>query len=384
MAAAPLKESIHILGAGSIGCLFASSIRSKFPNYPVTLLFREERRGRLGNSKSIDIQWKPHSSHAALGDTRIQVPVEFIQKDDESQQLPRIQNLVVTTKSYQALSAIQSVLSRLNSSASPASNHKIQDTHTIPRIILLCNGALAVKEEVQTYFDKQSEGGDSSTSHANMPQLVLATTTHGAYKQDASETNQQYVSSPSLSFVHAGYGQTFIEDSASDVGNLWDDAGLNCSMLASEAMNALLWKKLAVNCVINPLTAIYRCTNGELLLEPSFPELQQDILQEVAQVAAAATDSACKLDSTASTMTTPSPSVDELRAFVAQVIRDTHANKSSMCQDIANNQRTEIDHLNGYIVRKGRELKLECPTNEDICQRIQELQQPALENEKER
>jgi ketopantoate reductase len=53
-------------------------------------------------------------------------------------------------------------------------------------------------------------------------------------------------------------------------------------------MNVLLWKKLVANCVINPLTTIYQCTNGELLLELSFPELQHDILQEVAQVAAAA------------------------------------------------------------------------------------------------
>jgi hypothetical protein len=61
----------------------------------------------------------------------------------------------------------------------------------------------------------------------------------------------------------------------------------------------------------------------------------------------------------------------QFREFVNQVIQETHTNRSSMLQDISYGRRTEIDHLNGYVVRKGRELKAECPINEDICQRIQ-------------
>ena len=68
-----------------------------------------------------------------------------------------------------------------------------------------------------------------------------------------------------------------------------------------------------------------------------------------------------------------SPSAVELRNFVNQVIDDTRLNKSSMYQDILSKRQTEIDHLNGYIVRKGREVGVECPTNEDIYHRIKEL-----------
>ena len=55
------------------------------------------------------------------------------------------------------------------------------------------------------------------------------------------------------------------------------------------------------------------------------------------------------------------------------MIEETRLNKSSMYQDILSKRQTEIDHLNGYIVRKGREVGVECPANEDIYRRIKEL-----------
>lgn len=312
------------------------------------------------------------------------MPVEFIQTgsgdaggDDSDDIIPPIQNLVVTTKAYQALDAIQSVLPRMTTGANDSSAIEFDRNSAAPRIILLCNGALAVKDELQRYLDRQFDDDDDANI---IPQLVLATTTHGAYRENTSQSaKSRQSSSYSLSFVHAGYGKTFVADSAKDVGNLWGDAGLNCSLLSSDTMNSLLWKKLAVNCVINPLTAIYQCTNGELLREPSFFELQHDILSEVAQVMAACATVADKVTTDIderkwgeSTQTIAS--TDEFRQFVLQVIQDTQDNRSSMYQDIATGQRTEIDHLNGYIVQQGRRMNLDCPTNEDICQRILDLQ----------
>jgi 2-dehydropantoate 2-reductase len=103
-------------------------------------------------------------------------------------------------------------------------------------------------------------------------------------------------------------------------------------------------------------------------MQPTFPELQHELLQELAQVAAAA-------QAVEATHTDVDVSSEEsLRQFVLQVIQDTRDNKSSMYQDVLKNQRTEVDHLNGYVVRKGRELGVDCPANEDMYQRIQEVQ----------
>ncbi len=307
--------SIHILGAGSIGQLWALSIRSKLPCYPVTLLLR-------GNENDIpknqSLLWKNTGSEMPK---EISVPVEYV----GSRHCGPIDTLVVTTKSYQAKDAIESVLSNLKPS----------------RVVLLCNGALAVRDEVKPMLSD------------DIP-LILATTTHGAYRY-------RYEESETSCLVHAGIGKTFIQDQANDLALVWDRAGLNCSTLSSTAMDHLLWKKLAANCVINPLTALFRCNNGELWMEPSFFELQQEILQEVAQVAESYAGSKNGLDEVS------------LRQFVGQVILDTKDNKSSMLQDVLQEKRTEIDHLNNYIVQKGRSLGLECPANEDVVSRILEL-----------
>ena len=326
MSVSVFRESIHILGAGSIGLLWGTSIRSVLPSYPVSLLLREHHRKRINAAgQKLNVSWKCQES--SISD--ISLPVEILGDSTE-----RIQNLLVTTKSYQAKDAVKSVLDRLDPSSS--------------RIIVMCNGASSVRDELSKIL----------IGEKNIP-LVLATTTHGAYREEVQNENQEML-------VHAGVGKTFIEvepeSSLAGLAQLWDSVGLNCHAISSDDMNNLLWKKLAANCAINPLTALFQCTNGELLLEPSFPQLQQEVLQEIAQIAAKTRRNKEIL------------SEDALRQFVLQVIQDTHTNRSSMFQDILKKKRTEVDHLNGYVVRKGRDLGIECPTNEDICQRIFSVQ----------
>ena len=67
-------------------------------------------------------------------------------------------------------------------------------------------------------------------------------------------------------------------------------------------------------------------------------------------------------------------SKEELKAFVYQVLHDTHDNKSSMLQDILQQKRTEIQELNGYVVRIGQRYGLECPIHQELVERIQKLE----------
>jgi 2-dehydropantoate 2-reductase len=316
MSSSAFREPLHILGAGSIGLLWAASIRSALPSYPVTLLLRDHHRSCTKDDQ-MNVSWK--RLHQKSSPSEVSLPIQF---SDCSE---RIQTLVLTTKAYQAKDAVKSVLDRLDPSSS--------------KIIVLCNGALSVRDELSKIID-------------NIP-LVLATTTHGAYRQ--GHEKEQLL-------VHAGLGKSFIEEetSSADLAELWNSVGLNCQAISSADMDRLLWKKLAANCVINPLTALFQCTNGELLMEPTFPELQQELLREIAQIAQKMGDH--------------NMSEDSLHNFVIQVIQDTRNNKSSMYQDILKKQRTEVDHLNGYVVLKGRDLGIESPANEEIVQRVLELQ----------
>ena len=302
------RGQLHILGAGSIGRLWAASIRTADPSYPVTLLLRNPYRRKIEDPLKISWQ-RPFESKPM----NVSLPIKFL--DDKQ----IITTLVVSTKAHHAKAAVESVLDKLDQDGSS-------------KIIILCNGALSVRDDLSKI--------------ATTSPLVLATTTHGCYQEKDKEV-----------LVHAGAGKTYLEE-WDEMAELWDSVGLNCKSIASPEMNQLLWKKLAANCVINPLTALFRCTNGELLTEPSFPELQQEILKELSWVARCNNQDVCE---------------ESLRTFVTQVIQDTRNNKSSMLQDVLKKQQTEVDHLNGYVVRKGREYGIECPTNDDVCRRIQAL-----------
>ena len=386
-----LNEPIHVLGAGPIGLLWTASIRSKFPTYPITLLLRDHARNRkrvtaAGGSGSgskastnrsqsndhwLDISWNNRNfSHAVHRNQQEQLslPVQFI--GDPQHEKERIQTLIVATKAHQAKNAVESVFERL---LLPGMTGRIEhgdnegddkvdsasSSSSPTRIIVLCNGALSVREELSKILSQTQK-------MENIVSLDLATTTHGAY-----------LSKPD-GLVHAGVGTTFLEQHTTNgMVDLWNQAGLKCTSLRSQKLVSILWNKLAANCVINPLTSIFQCTNGELLLEPSFPEIREDILKEIADVAAgvAGTDAAAKEQQTENCATTNVPTIDEMRDFVAKTIRDTENNKSSMYQDLimGQQQKTEIEHLNGYVVRKGKEMGIDCPTNEDLCSRIAEL-----------
>ena len=343
------NEPIHVLGAGSIGLLWTASIRSRFPKYPITLLLRdhEKNRERVGSSAILKLSW--NNRQLDHQQEKISLPVQFIH--DSKHEKEAISTLIVATKAHQAKQAVESVLDRLllpkkddDDAETDHSGMAFSASSSPTQIIVLCNGALSVREELTKILPTDNEKRKIS--------LAVATTTHGAFHVNPYQ------------LFHAGVGTTFLEEQNSmTMMDLWNQAGLKCSSLSLKTMESILWNKLAANCVINPLTAIYKCTNGELLMEPSFPELQEEILKEVSCVAKGVSEDENSV-----------PTIEEMQRFVSQTIKDTSNNRSSMYQDIhVGNQKTEIEHLNGYVVRKGRELGTDCPSNEDLCMRIAEL-----------
>lgn len=124
---------------------------------------------------------------------------------------------------------------------------------------------------------------------------------------------------------------------------------------------AASWKKLAVNCVINPLTALYGCSNGELV---AYPEQIERICHEVAQVM---------------TIEGFHTSGEALLPYVYEVMQRTAANHSSMLQDVRAQRHTEIDYITGYLLRRARSHGLHLPENSRLFEQIKRR-----ENEYER
>lgn len=111
---------------------------------------------------------------------------------------------------------------------------------------------------------------------------------------------------------------------------------------------SLLWGKLVINAAINPLTAILKIPNGELLSQPDTRELLSEVATEAEFVAY---HNGVRL-----------PYPDPIEA-VEQVARNTAANYSSMLQDVLSGRPTEIDAINGAIVREAEKVGIPTPVN---------------------
>lgn len=127
-------------------------------------------------------------------------------------------------------------------------------------------------------------------------------------------------------------------------------------------LDSLVWGKLIVNVGINALTAILRVPNGALASVPAASALVRQAVEEAVAVARAAGITLALADPVAETLA------------VAQA---TAANRSSMLQDILRGAPTEIDTINGAIVREGRRLGVPTPFNELLCDLVKALEATA-------
>ena len=118
--------------------------------------------------------------------------------------------------------------------------------------------------------------------------------------------------------------------------------------------HALIWGKLVINAAINPLTALLKIPNGELLERPSAREMMGALAREAAHVASV------------ENITLP---FDDPIAAAEEVARKTAANHSSMLQDVLRGAPTEIDAICGAIVKMAERHQIEVPVNR-VCWRL--------------
>ncbi|GIV90296.1 MAG: 2-dehydropantoate 2-reductase [Chloroflexus sp.] len=124
----------------------------------------------------------------------------------------------------------------------------------------------------------------------------------------------------------------------------------------------LVWGKLIVNVGINALTAILRVPNGALATTPTARNLVRKVVEEAVAVAQAAGVTLSLTDPVAETLA------------VAQA---TAVNYSSMLQDVLRGAPTEIDTINGAIVREGARLGVPTPCNAMLCELVAALEETA-------
>jgi 2-dehydropantoate 2-reductase len=123
-------------------------------------------------------------------------------------------------------------------------------------------------------------------------------------------------------------------------------------------MEECLWRKLAVNCAVNPLTALHQCSNGELASQPDLARQVALVCNEIARVSATAgfSDTAANI-----------------HGWTADVIAGTANNRSSMLQDVTAGRRTENHYITGHLLKIAGRLKVDTPINRAIFEEICEV-----------
>ncbi len=121
-----------------------------------------------------------------------------------------------------------------------------------------------------------------------------------------------------------------------------------------EDARSLVWSKLIINAAINPLTALLRVPNGELLKRPTARRLMHALAEEAALVASA------------EKVTLP---FSHPAAAAEDVARRTASNHSSMLQDVKRGAPTEIDAICGAVARMGQRHHIPTPVN-SVCWKL--------------
>ena len=192
-----------------------------------------------------------------------------------------------------------------------------------------------------------------------LPQNVIAT--HNIY---ALLTTHGCLRTAPRTITHTGFGTT-------DIGLLSGVSDLAQQQAITSLLNAALepvsyhknikqkqWLKLAINCAINPLTAINNIDNGQIN-EDDYRQVLTLLLEEVIEVAYA--------EGMHLTLT-------ELTQTVKEVAQATATNSSSMRCDVLAKRRTEIDYISGYIDRLGAKHGIATPENTKMWQTVKNLE----------
>lgn len=299
----PNKPTIHILGAGALGSLWATKLSK---NNNVTLILRNKPANNTHNFTFIEQDQT----------TEISLPCESATSSTNT-----IDTLLVFTKSYDSISAITQLKHRLSSSS---------------KIVLFQNGM-----------------GSQQSLIKILPhyRIYAASTTEGA-----NRTNQETI-------VYAGKGETWLGNLSQDKTEDSSEAEQLATLLSSSTLDVFstkdiwrrLWIKLAINCAINPFTAILNCKNGEIRDHSFFKSRITTLCQELS--------SAMKLN-------TIDLSAREIQTKVEEVLEKTTDNISSMLQDVRAGKQTEIEFINGYIEIIAKEHSLSFSVNAELLEEV--------------
>ncbi|KAI0910321.1 ketoisovalerate reductase [Ustulina deusta] len=373
------RRRIYILGVGNIGRLYAMCLSKLVNGPPITLVVHRKellerwvvdpgieltRYGQAHRSAAFDIEWwtdvapcRGPVAEVAAGRT--------------------IRNLIVATKASDAMPQVDRVRRYLGGGSTVA---------------FAQNGMCKLWPPVGDAYVRARFPDRTS------PSWIACVTTHGVTSQGPFKSIHAAPANALVGPVMASGVDGVGEE---QMGYLMRRIAEAPDLDARKVSRRELWvaqlEKLVVNAVINPLTAVLRCKNGELFVarDDAMPAVIDRLLSEASEILGAlisdsksdeillsesANNGAISGNSTAESLRVSRDqllerfSFDQLRAMVLNVGAKVGANTSSMLQDVQAGKSTEIDDFNGWLVDTARLLGkgLRLPTHEKLVMLVKD------------
>jgi 2-dehydropantoate 2-reductase len=166
--------------------------------------------------------------------------------------------------------------------------------------------------------------------------------------------------------AHRAWGDTFIGYSDKQtkslklekVADMFTQSGLQTYVV--DDVQSIIWSKLLLNVAYNGLTAVTRLKNGDVVLSKDGQEIVGDLVEEALSVA----------NAKGITLLYDDPVKECIELGLTKI----GENKSSMLTDVLNKRKTEIDVINGAIVKYGEMLSIPTPCNKMITQLIKVIE----------
>ena len=318
----------HVLGAGAMGCLWACRLLETLGPGSVQMIVRnKETLADFQGYLTLEVDGR--STHYPVTATVAErLGPGAVNEDQQSaDDGTMIKGLLLATKAHETSIALKGVWHAITKDAP---------------IILLQNG-------IRTQLQMMSRYPDSN--------LCALSTSHGAWQRAPFHV------------VHAGHGEAWVgplKQANQDSSYLSRDSlplpWQSMNIHPDKQIVERLWRKFAINCAINGLTAIHNCRNGELLSNPDYLAELHSLCTEISQLLV-------RIDT--------APAVADLYGAVEQVLTITACNHSSTHQDIRHGRQTEIRELNGYLCEMASAQNLPCPRNQSVLDQVLALEKSA-------
>ncbi len=301
-------KNIVIIGQGAMGLLWYSNGQLTPMKSTTAVTLRASRHDYFTHDKItlIDYQQQQHQLTLSPATDSIIAQADY---------------LICCVKSFQVANVITQLAPLAKTSAS---------------WLLLHNG-LGVYEQIAPLLPNRT--------------IIGLLTTHGAFKPDNYTIHHTGLGETQLGVLQQGNQAEQLDTLIASLNHILPPVIFNQHFKQAQ------WLKLAVNAVINPITAINDIDNGEIN-QPGYQSIIQEILLEFQNVAAA---------------NQLNFSLDNLKQLVSQVAHNTQKNCSSMRADIRNNRPTEIDFINGFICQQAQKHQIATPVNQQLTERIHQL-----------